>query len=59
MLGDATHYQELQLQGGPGSATNITGEIISDVLGMGGNATITMTLSSTPTVTIQQVALVN
>lgn len=59
MLGDANHYQELQLQGNPGSATNITGEIIVDVLGLGGNAGITMTLSPTPSVTIQQVAMVN
>ncbi|WP_035359038.1 pilus assembly protein TadG-related protein [Edaphobacter aggregans] len=59
MLGDTNHYQEVQLQGNPGSATNITGEIIVDVLGLGGNAGITMTLSPVPSVFISQVALVN
>jgi len=59
MLGDATHFQELDLQGGPGSATHITGEIITDVLHLGGNSGITMNLSSVPSIFISQVALVN
>jgi hypothetical protein len=59
MLGDASHFQELDLQGNPGSATNITGEIITDVLGLGGNAGITMNLSAIPSLFLSQVALVN
>jgi len=59
MLGDATHYQEVDLQGNPGSATRIDGEIIVDVLGLGGNAGITMNLSSTASLIISEVAMVN
>jgi hypothetical protein len=58
MLGTAAHFQELDLQGTPGSSTRIQGEIIVDVLGMGGNAGITMNLSSTPSYIISEVALV-
>ena len=35
MKADATHYQTLQLQGNPGSATSIIGEIITDNLQWG------------------------
>jgi hypothetical protein len=59
MKGDATHYQELDLQGTPGSATLIQGEIIVGVLGLGGNAGITMNLDSNKTLNIRQVAMVN
>jgi Putative Flp pilus-assembly TadE/G-like len=59
ILGSSTHFQELDLQGNPGSATNIDGEIIVDVLGLGGNAGITMSLSSTPTLIISEVAMIN
>jgi hypothetical protein len=58
MKGDATHYQELDLQGTPGSATLIQGEIIVGVLGLGGNAGITMNLNSDKTLDIAQVAMV-
>jgi hypothetical protein len=57
MLGAASHYQELDLQGGPGSSTNINGEIIVDSLQLGGNASITMNLNN-PSVTVSQIALV-
>lgn len=59
MQGTSTHYQEIDLQGTPGQSTQITGEIITGVLGMGGNAGITMNLSNTNTLTISQIALVN
>jgi hypothetical protein len=59
MLANAAHYQELDLQGNPGSSTRIDGEIIVDVLGLGGNAGITMNLSSTSTLIISEVAMVN
>jgi Putative Flp pilus-assembly TadE/G-like len=59
MKGDATHYQELDLQGTPGSTTLIQGEVIVGVLGLGGNAGITMNLNSTSTLDIRQVAMVN
>ena len=59
MLGTPTQFQELDLQGTPGSSTHIDGEIIVDVLGMGGNAGITMNLSSTATLIISEVAMVN
>jgi hypothetical protein len=59
MKGDATHYQELDLQGTPGSATVIQGEVIVGVLGLGGNAGITMNLNSDKSLDIRQVAMVN
>jgi hypothetical protein len=59
MNGDSTHYQELDLQGGPGSSTLVQGEIIVGALSLGGNGSITMNLNSTTTLTITQVALVN
>jgi hypothetical protein len=59
MTGDSTHYQELDLQGGPGSSTLVQGEIIVGALSLGGNGSITMNLNSTTTLTITQVALVN
>jgi hypothetical protein len=58
MLGTASHYQELDLQGGPGSSTYVNGEIIVDSLQLGGNASITMNLNN-PSVTVNQIALVN
>jgi Flp pilus assembly protein TadG len=58
MLGTASHYQELDLQGGPGSSTYINGEIIVDSLQLGGNASITMNLNNS-SVLINQIALVN
>jgi len=59
MQADATHYQALSLQGNPGSSTLIQGEIIVGTLHMGGNAGITMNLSSTSVFNIRQVAMVN
>lgn len=59
MLGASTHFQEVDLQGNPGSSTQITGEIITGVLGMGGNAGITMNLSNVNQLIISQIALVN
>jgi len=59
MKGDATHYQELDLQGTPGSGTTIRGEIIVGALGLGGNAGITMNLNSNNAPNVRQVAMVN
>jgi hypothetical protein len=59
MKADATHYQEVDLQGTPGSATLIQGEVIVGALGMGGNATIQMNLDPSSTLDIRQVAMVN
>jgi Flp pilus assembly protein TadG len=59
MNGDNSHYQELDLQGGPGSGTLIQGEIIVGALGMGGNGNITMNLNPAATIVVRQVALVN
>lgn len=58
MLADSTHHQTLSLQGNPGSATNIVGQIIVDHLDLGGNAEIRMTLNPNPYLTIRQVALI-
>lgn len=57
MLADATHYQRLNLQGTPGSGTLIEGEIITDVLDLGGNGGITMNLNNAA-YTVNQIALV-
>jgi len=59
MQANASQYQEVALQGTPGSSTNIQGEIIASALSLGGNAGITMTLSSLPSLTVRQVALVH
>lgn len=59
MTGDPSHYQTLSLQGNPGSATNIIGEIIIDKLSLGGSANITMTLDATANLHVRQVALVH
>jgi hypothetical protein len=59
MTADASHYQMLSLQGNPGSATNIIGEIIIDKLSLGGNANITMTLDATATLHVREIALVH
>ncbi len=59
MNADPTHYQELDLQGTPGSSTYIQGEIIVGTLHMGGNASITMNLNSNAILDIRQVAMVN
>ena len=58
MTADPTHYQSVSLQGGSGSSTLIQGEVIVGTLSMGGNAGITMNLSSIP-LPLDQVALVN
>jgi len=54
---DAT-YQELDLQGNSGSTTKLQGEIIADVLSIGGTAGVTMNLSTLACFTVRQVALV-
>jgi Flp pilus assembly protein TadG len=58
MTATAGHYQNVLLQGTPGSNTRIVGEIIVSTLKMGGNAGITMQLDATATLNIRQVALV-
>jgi Flp pilus assembly protein TadG len=59
MKADATHYQEVDLQGTPGNTTLIQGEVIVGALGMGGNGSITMNLNSDKTLDVRQVAMVN
>lgn len=59
MSADSTHYQALKLQGGPGSGTQIQGEIIVGVLDLGGNGGITMNLNSNSILYVSQIALVN
>jgi hypothetical protein len=59
MQGNADTYQELDLQGNPGSTTKIQGEIIVGALSLGGNGGITMNLNSSSTLLVRQVALVN
>lgn len=54
-----TYQQSLDLQGASGSTTTVQGEIIVDDLGLGGNANITMNLSSIPCFKVRQIALVN
>lgn len=57
---NAAHpYQEVDLQGNPGSATEVDGEIIVDVLQLGGNAGIKMNLNSTASLQVDEIALVN
>ena len=58
MSGNASQYQALELQGTPGSSTQVIGEIIVGALSLGGNANITMTLDPGYTLNIRQVALV-
>jgi hypothetical protein len=48
----------VNLQGNSGGATKVQGEIITDVLSLGGTSGITMSLISTPTFAVRQVALV-
>jgi hypothetical protein len=52
-------YQSLSLQGNSGGTTKVQGEIITDVLSLGGTADITMNLISTKTFQVRQVALVH
>jgi hypothetical protein len=59
MYADSTHYQALKLQGGPGSGTQIQGEIIVGVLDLGGNGGITMNLNSNSILYVSEIALVN
>ena len=58
MLTTPATYQELDLQGGPGSGTLIEGEIIVSVLQLGGNGTIEMNLNSNASYIVSEVALV-
>jgi hypothetical protein len=59
MNGDATHYQELDLQGNPASGTLIQGEIIVGALSLGGTGGITMNLNPAAVLKVSEVALVN
>jgi hypothetical protein len=59
MLTTPSHFQTVNFGGGSGSTTTLIGEIITDALSMGGNTSITMTLSSTPINNVRQVALLN
>jgi hypothetical protein len=56
---NAAWTQAITLQGHSGSATTIKGDIITDVLGMGGSSGITMQLDKNYVLPVNQVALVN
>ncbi len=58
MTANASQYQQVNLSGNSGSATNITGEIIAGVLNMGGGGAINMSLNASATTVVRQVALV-
>jgi Flp pilus assembly protein TadG len=51
-------YQSVNLQGNSGGTTKVEGEIITDVLSLGGTSGVTMNLIATPTFEVRQVALV-
>ena len=51
-------YQLLSLQGNSGGTTKVEGEIIVDMLSLGGTSSITMNLSSAAIFPVRQVALV-
>ena len=51
-------FQNVLLQGTPGSNTVITGEIVASTLTLGGNAGITMFLNPAEVLHIRQVCLV-
>ncbi len=51
-------YQNVLLQGTPGSSTVITGEVTSSTLNLGGNATIQMNLNPSEVLHIRQISLV-
>ncbi|HVJ07456.1 MAG TPA: pilus assembly protein TadG-related protein [Acidisarcina sp.] len=59
MLTAPTHYQEVDVWGNSGSGTLIQGEIIVDVLQLGGGGTIQMNLDPFPSAIVSEVALVN
>jgi len=52
-------FQTLSMQGNPGSTTNITGEIITSKITLGGTPGIRMNLSPLALITVRQIALVN
>ena len=57
---NSTSYnQTVSLQGGSGSGTLIQGEIITDILSLGGGGAIKMNLNAASSYNINQVALVN
>ena len=58
MTATPAKYQEVLLQGTPGSNTSITGEIVASALSLGGNATIQMFLDPSQVLHIRQVSLV-
>jgi hypothetical protein len=54
----STRYQSVTLQGNSGSATLLKGEIITDVLALGGGGAITMQLDPNLQLPVNQIALV-
>jgi Putative Flp pilus-assembly TadE/G-like len=54
----STQYQELDLQGNPGSSTYVQGEIIVSTLNYGGGANLNMNLNPAATLPVRQIALV-
>jgi Flp pilus assembly protein TadG len=54
----STAFESLAVQGGSGSTTTLSGEIITQTLSLGGNGTIHMNLNSLPR-NVQQVALIH
>jgi putative Flp pilus-assembly TadE/G-like protein len=62
LTNSTSHNQTLQFQGGAGSNTTIQGELITDLLSLGGGGSsnnIKMNLNPAATVTVPQVALVH
>lgn len=55
----ASYDQTINVQGGGGNGTLVHGEIITDLLSLGGGGTIQMNLNANLTYSINQVALVN
>jgi hypothetical protein len=51
-------YQSVNFQGNSGGTTKVAGEVITDVLSLGGTSGITMNLISSATFPVRQVALV-
>lgn len=54
-----SQYQNLTMQGNPGSSTLVTGEIITSTLTLGGTPGIVMNLNPNALTVVRQIALVN
>lgn len=57
-LAGSSAYQTLNLQGTPGSTTQVVGQILADALDLAGNAEIRMTLNPNAILPIRKLALI-